>query len=779
MKNSTKLILKILWSLFGLFWLGLFLVVFLIAKGLIGYMPEIEQLQNPIDKFASQVFSAEGEVLGSYSQSGSNRVYVSYSGLSNHVVNALIATEDVRFREHSGIDYRSLSRAIVKRGILRQKSGGGGSTITQQLAKMLYSPTAENVFTRILQKPIEWVIAIQLERYYTKDEILSMYLNQFDFLYNAVGIRSAAYTYFGKTPEELNIQEAATLIGMCKNPSAYNPVLQNSVERSLSRRNVVLEQMAKAGYISQAQCDSLARLPLQVSFHRSSHKEGPAPYFRERIRLMLSAKKPNRSNYASWQSEEYTADSLAWETDPMYGWCAKNGKNLYTDGLKIYTTLSLPMQIYAEQAVRKHMSQVIQPAFYREKQGKVYAPFSADISAKEKQNILRRAMRQTDRWRAGKKDGLSEQQILAGFNTKRKMQVWSWRGMRDTIMTPLDSIIYLKSLMRTGFMAMNPHNGHIKAYVGGIHFGTFQYDMISRGRRQIGSTIKPFLYSLAMTDGVTPCDQMMHVPQTLYTKAGKPWTPRGSSRRVGEMVSIQWGLQNSDNWVTAYLMGQTSPYTFVRLLRSYGLYGRIDNPDVSICLGTPDASIGEMVSAYSTFVGNGIRVDPLFVTRIEDQHGNVLANFVPKTTEVLSQDAALKMLTMLRAVVDGGTGGRLRSRHGLTMPLGGKTGTTQNNSDGWFVGFTPSLVAGCWMGGEDRSIHFDSMSIGQGAASALPVFGEFMRLVYADPTLGYDVKETFDIPRRFAPCGSIFDELPLGSYSDADSVGIELDLLEE
>ncbi|GAD05303.1 penicillin-binding protein [Porphyromonas crevioricanis] len=776
MKKSTKIILGTLWGLFGLFWIGLLVVVTLIAKGAIGYMPAIEQLQNPIDKFASQVFSAEGEVLGSYSQSGANRVYVSYNDLSDNIVNALIATEDVRFRQHSGIDYRALSRAIVKRGLLGQKSGGGGSTITQQLAKMLYSPTAENVFTRVLQKPIEWIIAIQLERYYTKDEILSMYLNQFDFLYNAVGIRSAAYTYFGKSPENLNIQEAATLVGMCKNPAAYNPVLEASVERSLMRRNVVLEQMAKANYLTQAQCDSISKLPLRISFHRNSHKEGEAPYFRERVRLMLSAKKPKRSNYASWQKEEYTADSLAWETDPAYGWCEKNGKNLYTDGLKIYTTLSLPMQRYAEQAVRKQMADVLQPAFDREKAGKSYAPFSSQIGKEEKQQILKRAMRQSDRWRVAQKEGLSEAEILASFNKKRKMQVWSWQGMRDTVMSPLDSIVYLKSLMRTGFMAMNPHNGHIKAYVGGINFATFQYDMVSRGRRQVGSTIKPFLYSLAMTDGLTPCDMMLHVPQTLYTQGGKPWTPRGSSRRVGEMVSIKWGLQNSDNWVTAYLMGLTSPYTFVRLLRSYGLNGIIEYPDVSLCLGTADASIGEMVSAYSTFVGNGIRVDPLFITRIEDQHGNVLANFVPKTTEVLSQDAALKMLTMMRAVIDGGTGGRLRSRHNLKMPLGGKTGTTQNHSDAWFVGFTPSLVAGCWVGGEDRSIHFDSMSIGQGAASALPIFGEFMRLVYSNRSLGYDPNEAFEIPKGFSPCGS--SEENQHSEED-DSVGIGLDLLEE
>ncbi|MFC4665507.1 transglycosylase domain-containing protein [Falsiporphyromonas endometrii] len=774
MTDKKKKILKIMWSLFGLFWVFALIIFFMIAEGWIGYMPPIDQLQNPIDKFASQVYSAEGELIGSYSQRGSNRIYVTYKDLSPNIIKALVATEDERFEDHSGIDYKALMRAVILRGILQDKSAGGGSTITQQLAKMLYTPMTKNTITRLMQKPIEWVIATKLERYYTKNEIISMYLNQFDFLYNAIGIRSAAYTYFGKTPQELNIQEAATLVGMCKNPALYNPVLHGSTEKSTQRRNVVLSQMEKAGYITKAELDSLSKLPMEIHFHRGSHKDGIAPYFREYLRLMLTAKKPERSNYASWQEDDYITDSISWKENDLYGWCEKHEKNLYTDGLKIYTTISIPMQRYAEKAVKDQMKDVLQPAFDREKKGNPYATSSSNkISKKEKEQILYRAMRQTERWRAAAADGLSKEEIIKTFYKPRMMQIWTWDEMKDVEMTPLDSILHMKNYLRTGFMAMNPINGHVKAYVGGINFSAFQYDMVSRGRRQIGSTIKPFLYSQAMVDGLTPCTTMEHVPQTLISLSGKPWTPRG--RGSGGMVTIQWGLQHSDNWVTAWLMGQTTPHTFAALLKSFGLMARILHPDVSLCMGTCDASVSEMVSAYSTFVNGGIKVAPLLVTRIEDSHGNTIANFLPKTKEVLNQDAALKMLTMLRSVVDGGTGGRLRYRYNLQMPLGGKTGTTQNNSDAWFVGFTPSLVAGCWVGGEDRSIHFDSMAIGQGAAAALPIFGEFMRLVYLDPTLGYSNNEQFNFPPGFQPCNDIIDEDVFEITSD--STGGDMDMI--
>ena len=751
---------KILWIVFGSFWAFVVLLFLLIWFGIIGYMPPVEQLQNPIDKYASQLISADGVTLGSYARSGNNRIYSSYQDLSPDLVRALIAVEDIRFEDHSGIDARGLLRAIVKRGILRKKGGGGGSTITQQLAKQLYSPKADNVIERLLQKPIEWVIAIKLERYYTKEEIICMYLNQFDFLYNAVGIRSAAETYFSKKPSELNLQESAMLVGMCKNPAVYNPILHNDKDWALERRNVVLRQMAKAGFLTEAEADSVAALPLVTRFHKAQHNEGLAPYFREFIRLILTAKKPDKSNYNEWSIGQYVADSTAWENDPLYGWCEKtqkaNGKSydLYADGLKIYCTIDSRMQRYAEDAIREHLGGFLQPAFAQEKKGSKSAPYSSRVSAADREAMILRAMKQSDRWYQMKQEGASDKEILAAFDQKRKMQVWSWDGMIDKTMSPRDSILYYKGLLRSAFMAMNPSNGHVLAYVGGIDFRTFKYDMVNQGRRQVGSTIKPFLYSLLMSEGMSPCDMVLHNPVTLYDGSGRAWTPRsGGARRQGEMVTIRWGLQNSSNWVTAYLMGQTSPVTFVRLLKSYGITGHID-PVVSLAAGTPDVCLAEMVSAYTTFVSQGIRVSPLYVTRIEDQFGNTIESFTPRMTEVLNEETSLKMLDMLQAVVNGGTGGRLRSRYGLELPLGGKTGTTQNNSDSWFMGFSPEIVAGCWVGGEDRSIHFNSTSIGQGAAAALPIFAKFIKKVYSDRALGYSRDKKFNIPQGYNPCGS-------------------------
>ena len=759
----TKGIIISFWVLFAIA-VGVVVLLFLaIAKGSIGYMPPVEQLENPIDKYASQVVSSDGKTLATYAHSQDNRIFVNYNDLSPDLVKALIATEDVRFAEHSGIDAQGLFRAVVKRGILMQKSGGGGSTITQQLAKQLFSPSADNVMERLFQKPIEWVIAVQLERFYTKEEIINMYLNKFDFLYNAVGIQSAARVYFGKTPKTLKIEEAATLVGMCKNPSYFNPVRHN--ERTRGRRNTVLEQMLKAGYITQAECDSLRKLPLTIHFSRMDHKDGLAPYFREYLRLTLTAKKPQRKNYRGWQMQQFKEDSLAWETNPMYGWCNKNKKpdgefyNLYTDGLKIYTTIDSRMQRYAEEAVREHIGEYLQPAFFKEKKGKNYAPFSRDLRQGEVDTIFMRAMHQTDRYRAMKKGGASEKEIKAAFNKPVEMRVFSWNGAIDTIMSPMDSIRYHKSFLRTGFMSMDPRTGHVKAYVGGIDYNDFQYDMVNGGRRQIGSTIKPFLYSLAMIEGINPCDEMLHVQQRLTDENGKLWEPRNANKKlIGEMVSVQWGLQNSDNWVTAWLMSQLSPYTFVRLLHSFGLKNEMD-PVISICLGTPDVSVGEMVSAYTTFANKGIRVEPLYVTRIEDMSGNTIVNFNPQMSEVLTEDASYKMLHMLKNVIDGGTGSRVRFRYGIKAPMGGKTGTTQNNSDGWFMGFTPSLVSGVWVGGEDRSIHFDRMSEGQGASMALPIYGLYMQKVFADKTLGYSQDEDFEIPEQYQnPCKKTSEE---------------------
>ena len=748
-----------LWLAFALVWFGILGGIFAISMGWIGYLPPIEQLQNPIDKYASQVLASDGEVIGSYAHGGSNRVLTNYKELSPHLVKALIATEDVRFEGHSGIDFRSLARAIFKTGILQQKSAGGGSTITQQLAKMLYSPPSSNFFTRMMKKPVEWVIAAKLERYYTKEEILAMYLNQFDFLYNAVGIRSAAFTYFGKTPAELNIEEAAMLIGMCKNPTIYNPILRPNSPLPLERRNTVFQQMEKAGYLTEAEVDSLSRLPIKTSFHKMDNKQGIAPYFREHLRKIMMADKPDRSDYASWQYDRFRDDSIQWENNPLYGWCNKNRKpdgtpyNIYTDGLKIYTTINPTMQRYAEESMQEHLADYLQPAFDRERRSRGGDPFSMDISPAQRKKILERAIRQSERWRLSKEDGLSDAEIRSQFDRKTKMQVWSWRGMRDTVMTPLDSIRYMKGILRSGFVAMNPHNGHVLAYVGDINFSQFQYDMVSDGRRQTGSIIKPYLYSLAMIDGSSPCDQVLHVQRTYRLDNGQTWTPRNTNhRRVGEMVSIQWGLQNSDNWVTAELMSRTSPITFKRLLESYGLRGPIE-ATMAMSLGTPEATVGEMVSGYTTFVNDGVRVDPILVTQIEDMHGNIVATFTPKMTEVLTADAAHKMLYMLQNVINGGTGGRLRSSFGLQMPLGGKTGTTQNNSDAWFMGFTPDLVAGCWVGGEERSVRFNTMTFGQGAAAALPIFGKFIKKVYSDHNLGYLGNIPFQLPEGFSPCG--------------------------
>lgn len=755
--NWTKRILVFCWIVFALGLVGVYLLFSAIAKGSIGYMPPVEQLENPIDKYASLIISSDAKILGSYGHSQDNRISVNYTDLSPDLVKALIATEDVRFAEHSGIDIQGLLRAVVKRGILMQKSGGGGSTITQQLAKQLFSPNADNILERLLQKPIEWVIAVQLERFYTKEEIITMYLDKFDFLYNAVGIQSAARVYFDATPKTLKTEEAATLVGMCKNPSYFNPKRHN--ERTMGRRNTVLRQMEKAGYLTKAECDSLTKLPLVLHFNRVDHKDGPAPYFREYLRVMMTAKKPDRRNYMAWQKQKFTEDSIAWETNPLYGWCNKNKKangenyNIYTDGLKIYTTIDSRMQQYAEEALTEHMKKDVQPAFDKEKKGRSYAPFSRSVSLGQVDTMMTNAMKQTDRYRGMKKGGMSEAEIKKEFKKPIDMRVFSWSGPVDTIMSPWDSIRYHKSILRSSFMSMDAHTGHVKAYVGGIDYKYFQYDMVSTGRRQVGSTIKPFLYSLAMIEGISPCDMMLHVPQQLTDENGIPWTPRNSTKEnEGQMVSIEWGLQRSSNWVTAYLMKQLSPYTFVRLLRSFGLKAEMD-PVVAICLGTPDVSVSEMVSAYTAFPNKGIRVEPLFVTRIEDSFGNTIASFSPHFNEVLTEDASYKMLHMMRKVIDGGTGSRVRFRYGIKAPMGGKTGTSQNHSDGWFMAYTPRLVSGCWVGGEDRSIHFDRITEGQGAAMALPIYGLFMQKVYADKRLGYTEDEDFEIPEEYAdPC---------------------------
>lgn len=725
-------------------------------------MPPVEDLENPNYKFATEVISEDGVVMGTYSYQKENRVYVGYQDLSPYIINALIATEDVRFAEHSGIDVKALFRAVLKRGVLMQKNAGGGSTITQQLSKQLYSPNADNVMERLLQKPIEWVIAVKLERYYTKEEILTMYLNKFDFLNNAVGVKTAAYTYFACEPKDLKIEEAATLVGMCKNPSLYNPVRYN--ERTRGRRNVVLDQMRKAGYITQEECDSLQALPLKLKYHRVDHNEGLATYFREYLRGVMNAKKPVRSEYRGWQMQEYYEDSLDWINNPLYGWCEKNRKkdgskyNLYTDGLKIYTTIDSRMQKYAEEAVTEHLKE-LQYYFFKEKKGQKTAPYTRSLSQEQVDAILDRAMKQSDRYRKMKNAGASEKEIRKAFDRPEEMTVFSWDGEKDTVMTPMDSIRYYKFFLRAGFMSMDPKNGHVKAYVGGPNHHYFKYDMAMVGRRQIGSTMKPYVYALAMENGFSPCDQMRHVEFHGFDENGTPWSPRNANKkRYGEMVTLKWGLANSDNWITANLMSKLNPYELKRLVHSFGVRNREIVPSIALCLGPCEISVGEMVSAYTAFPNRGIRVAPLFVTRIEDNEGNVLATFAPDMQEVISVSSAYKMLVMLRAVINEGTGGRVR-RLGVKADMGGKTGTTNNNSDGWFMGFTPSLVSGCWVGGEDRDIHFDRMYYGQGASMALPIWAKYMVKVYADKTLGYDETETFQLPEGYDPCqGSETDE---------------------
>lgn len=750
-------IIKALWIFLVVIILAIVIVFVSISKGWIGYMPPVEELENPSYKFATEIFSEDEKVLGTWSYSKENRVYTAYKDLSPSIINALIATEDVRFVEHSGIDAKALFRAFVKRGLMFQKNAGGGSTLSQQLAKQLFTENvARNTLQRLFQKPIEWVIAVKLERYYTKEEILSMYLNKFDFLNNAVGIKTAAYTYFGCEPKDLKIEEAATLVGMCKNPSLYNPVRFN--ERSRARRNVVLEQMRKAGYITDAECDSLQALPLKLTYNRVDHKEGLATYFREYLRGVMTAPKPVRSDYRGWQMQKFYEDSIAWETNPLYGWCAKNKKkdgtnyNIYTDGLKIYTTINSRMQQYAEDAVKEHLGDYLQPIFFKEKEGSKNAPYARSLPEKRVEELLTKAMKQTERYRLMKEAGASEQQIRKAFDTPEEMTVFSWKGDKDTIMTPMDSIRYYKSFLRTGFMSMDPANGHVKAYVGGPNYVYFQYDMAMVGRRQVGSTIKPYLYTLAMENGFSPCDQARHVEQTLIDENGTPWTPRNANdKRYGEMVTLKWGLANSDNWISAYLMGKLNPYDLVRLIHSFGVRNKAIDPVVSLCLGPCEISVGEMVSAYTAFANKGIRVAPLFVTRIEDSDGNVISTFAPQMEEVISASSTYKMLVMLRAVINEGTGGRVR-RYGITADMGGKTGTTNDNSDAWFMGFTPSLVSGCWVGGDERDIHFGRMTYGQGAAAALPIWAMYMKKVYDDPTLGYDQQERFKLPEGFDPC---------------------------
>ena len=757
-----KRFIHILWALLAGGFVSAIVGFFAIWFGWIGYMPDIEDLQNPINRFATQVYSSDGKVIGTWNLNKENRIVIPYKKMSPYLVQALVATEDERFYEHSGIDFRALGRAIIKRGILGQANAGGGSTITQQLAKQLYSSTAQSAAQRMLQKPIEWVIAIKLERYYTKEEIIALYLNYFDFLHNAVGIKTAANTYFNKEPKDLTMCEAATLIGLCKNPSLFNPV--RYPERAKERRNVVLSQMVKAGYMDRAEYQNYSSEPLTLNFHRTDHKDGTATYLREFLRQYMMAKRPVRTDYPSWNKVQFVADSIAWDTDPLYGWCNKNFKkdgspyNVYSDGLKVFTTIDSRMQKYAEEAVYQHVARYLQPAFDKENKPKPSSPYSDKLTPQQIRNILNRSITQSERWRTMKAAGCTPEEIKEAFRKKIEMTVFTYHGDIDTLMSPLDSIRYYKGFLRSGFMSMDPKTGAVKAYVGGLDYPHFMYDMVSLGRRQVGSTIKPFLYSLAMENGFTPCDYAPNRQRT-YIVGGRPWTPRNVSHaRYGQMVPLKWGLAQSNNWISAYLMSKLNPNQFVQILHDFGIHNPDIHASMSLCLGPCEVSVSEMVSAYTVFANHGIRTAPMFVSRIEDNEGNTIATFQPRMNEVIGAANAMKMLTMLMGVVDNGTAGRLRYRYNFQGQIGAKTGTTNNNSDGWFIGFTPQLVSGCWVGGEDRDIHFDRGQMGQGATMALPIWAIFMKKVYADRSLGIDPMAKFDLPEDYNPCGRKAEE---------------------
>lgn len=725
-------------------------------------MPPVEGLLNPEDRFASRLFTSDGVEMGRFYQSRNNRVYADYSEISPNVINALIATEDERFMQHSGIDIMALSRVLFKTILLRQKNAGGGSTITQQLAKQLYSPESDGLMDRFIQKPVEWAIAVKLERYYTKEEIIKMYLNQFDFLNNAVGIKTAAHVYFNTTPDSLKIEQAAMLVGMAKNPSLYNPVRADRKDAAVGRRNVVLQQMLKADLITEAECDSLCALPLDVKFTKVDHKDGIAPYFREAVRLMMQAKEPRRGDYPDWDQQRFVDDSIQWATNPLYGWVEKNPKpdgtkyNIYTDGLRIYTSIDSRMQKYAEESVIDHLKNTLQPQFDREKGSRgPYTTNSAELGQLTPRKLIDRAIRQSERYRVLKNAGMSDAEIMEEFDKPVDMTVFSYDGGQvQKTMSPRDSVVYQKMFLRAGFMSMDPLTGQVKAYVGGPNFHFFQYDMAGVGRRQIGSTVKPFLYTYAFEEGFTPCDMFLNAQPSITLPTGEVWAPRNTGHaRIGEMVDLYWALTNSNNWISARLMSELSPSTLARTMHTFGITNHLD-PVVSLCLGPCDVSVREMVTAYTAFSNKGLRVDPIYVTKITDNNGNVISEFTPQYTEVMSQEAYFKMVNILQNVINSGTGSRLRrAPYNITAVMGGKTGTTNYNADGWFMGFTPNLVSGVWVGGDERYIHFNRMAQGQGAAMALPIYGLYMKKVYADKSLPYSQTLQFpEPPAGFSPC---------------------------
>ena len=708
----------LLWLVFISPFIGLFGSVQLAALGFFGDLPTFDQLENPKNNLATEIISEDGVVLGKYFVE--NRSRVRYNELPQNLIDALLATEDIRFRKHSGIDARALLRAVF--GFVSGKKGSGGaSTITQQLAKMLFTERPSSGFERVVQKLKEWVIAVRLEEQYTKDEIITMYLNKFDWVNNAVGIKSAAQVYFNKAPIDLTIEESAMLVGMLKNPSLYNPVRR--IEMTQKRRNVVLSQMKKYEFISDSEFEKLKQEPIKLNFKKATHNEGLAPYFREYLRGQIKS------------------------------WCEKNRKpdgskyNAYTDGLKVHTTINSRMQHFCEEAVSTHMSE-LQKDFYTHWKGYTKAPFPKDFDWEQINMIIDQAMKRSDRYIKLKKSGKKESEIKKIFNKKVPMTLFSWQGDIDTVLSPIDSIRYNKFFIHAGVMSMDPKTGHVKSYVGGINYKHFKYDHVKIGKRQVGSTFKPFLYALAIQEGYSPCYEVPNIP-VVFDKARwgleKDWAPKNSGDKFDNIpITLKFGLANSINTITAYIMKQLGPHAVVDLAKKIGIQSKILAVP-SLCLGTFDLSVYEMVGAYSTFVNKGIWIEPIFVTRIEDKNGVVLERFSPKTEEAMSEETADIMVRMLQGVVDGvynpttnttsGTGVRLRYKYGFENEIGGKTGTTQNHSDGYFMGITPNLVTGVWTGCEDRAAHFRTIQYGQGANMALPIFAEYMQRVYADTNI--------------------------------------------
>lgn len=758
MKEKTKkTIVKVFW--FCLLTPILALILFIAGVALFAEIPSFEELENPKTNLATQIISEDGKIINTYHIE--NRTFVEFDDLPESLVDAAIATEDVRFHRHSGIDFRSLARVAVKSVLLGNVgAGGGGSTITQQLAKTLFpreeatsSFPGARLIKLVTTKFKEWITAVKLERNYTKDEILTMYMNTIFFGSNAYGIRSAANTFFAKDPIDLNIEESALLVGMVNKPTRYNPTI--NPDHSLKRRNHVLSQMYKYGYLEKEAYDSIVQLPIVLSYETKDHNSGLAPYFRDMLRRYMNAKEPKKSSYK--YSEEYQADSLRWENDQLYGWLNKNSKpdgssyNLDKDGLKIYTTLNSKMQLYAEQAVAEHLGGNLQKSFFADMRWKRNKPFAADVPAETAENLMKQARRWSDRYRTMKDAGASESEINKAFNEKVEMRVFSWnkKGYIDTVMTPNDSIRYYKSFLRAAFVAVEPHTGNVLAYVGGPNYRYFKYDNARQSKRQVGSTIKPFLYTLAMQEGFTPCDQVVNVPYS-FEVGDTTWTPKSTDKDIwiGKTVTLKWGLTHSSNNISAYLMKQFGPSAMVEMCHKLGIKSHLDEVP-SLCVGPCDISPFEMVSAFNSFPSRGVQIDPIFVTRIEDNRGNVLSNFAASKSEAISEESAYLMVNLMQGVVNEGTAGRLRSVYKLTGQLAGKTGTTNDQSDGWFIGYTPKITAGVWVGAEDRQVHFESLALGGGSNMALPIWGIFMKKVLEDGTLGISSNDLFVKPPGF------------------------------